>query len=331
MVGLIDTSTPQAAGPGFSISHQKVELDIDILSRSLKGRTELTISPHSKELRSVRLNCRQCELKRLYVNGKPTFSTPYNDPYTRTTLAWNASVHQHHMLRRKLEGHFKNPSEQELMVNLPKNIKIDDVDPFSIEAEPANDIKPLGSAKRSFSDVAALDLLPGARIGFEQPARFTPIVIVIEFVIKNIKDGMHFVGWEDGDLRYPHAYSKNSNMPGSTCCLFPCLEDRTSRSTWEILIKCAKTIGDALNHLRSSKSSQTNNVSSVEGGLPVGGKLDSFREEDKALELVVICTGDLTDEVSMAETDVAALSDIDRWRTPWIQRKRSHPSHQPLR
>ena len=311
MVGLIDTSTLEVTGLGFSISHQKVELDIDILSRSLKGRTELTINPHSKELRAVRLNCRQCELKRLYVNGKPTSSAPYNDPYTRTTLAWNAGVHQHHMLRRKLEGHFKNPPEQELMVNLPKNIRIDEVDPFSVEAEPANENKPLGSAKRSFSDLTAPDLMPGARIGFEQPARFTPIVMVIEFVIKNIRDGMHFVGWEDEDLRYPHAYSKKSNVPGSTCCLFPCLEDRTSRSTWEISIKCAKTIGDALNHVRSSKPSQPNNVSSVEGGLLVGRKQDSFREEDKALELVVICTGDLTDEVSVTETDVAALADID--------------------
>lgn len=305
MVGLIDVPSPQAPGLGFSVSHQKVELDIDILSRSLKGRTELTIYPHSKDLRVIRLNCRQCELKRVSINRRPASSAPYEDPYHHTTLPWNAGVHQYHMLRRKLEGQLKNPPEEELIVNLPKNFKIDDIDPYSVEAVNTLGTKSSAATKRKSSDSIIADLSQGPRSGLEQTARFAPITVAIEYVIQNVRDGMHFVGWEEGDLRYPHAFSMNSSSPGFACCLFPCVDDLTSRSTWEISIRCSKSIGDALEQYRSLKDimqvngnhKQSHRANLHQNALQADFKQHSFNDEDKALELMVICTGDMTDEV----------------------------------
>ena len=303
MVGLVDVPSPQAPGAGFSIQHQKVELDIDLLRRSVTGRTELLIYPHTKDLRVIRLNCRQCEPIFMTINGKPTSSGPYIDPHKNAVLPWDAGVHQHHMLRRKLEGQLKDPPEEELVVNLPKNFKIEELDPFSAEAQNTL-VSKFGSSKRDSNDNTAVDLVQAVRTGIEQSPRFTPVTLRIEYVIHKIRDGMHFVGWEDGDLRYPHAYTRNSLSPGTACCLFPCADDPTSRCTWEISIKCPRSIGDALNSSRSRELFSVNGSAAHSNGR--NGSHDgqrseedrfSFSDEDRALDLAVICTGNMTDEV----------------------------------
>lgn len=305
MVGLVELPSPQAPGSRFSISHQKVELDIDILSRSLKGRAEITVNPHSKDLKTIRLNCRQCELTSLKVNGKPSSSAPYQDPYNRATLPWSAGVHQYHMLRQKLESQLKNPPEEELVVNLPKSIRIDELDSLSVEAQNILVTKSVGGLKKDSGDSLASDLAQAPRAVVDQTMRFTPITLVVEYTMKNIRDGMQFVGWKDGDLRYPHAYTKNSLSPGAACCLFPCLDDISSRCTWEISIKCARTIGDALEELPKPRNQiQVNGSNDLSNGTSkahVSALTDRralFSDEDKALDLAVICTGDITDEVT---------------------------------
>lgn len=303
MVGLVDAPSPQAPGAGYSIIHQKVELDIDLLRRSLTGKTELSLNPHTKDLKVLRLNCRQCEIRFLSVNGKPASSAPYTDPYKNAALPWDAGVHQYHMLRRKLEGHLKDPPEEELIVNLPKNFKIDEVDPFIAEGQNPFGTKILGGAKRESNDNTAAEFPQASRAS----AQFSPIILRIEYVIHKIRDGMHFVGWEEGDLRYPHAYSRNSLSAGAACCLFPCSDDRTSRSSWEISIKCPRSIEDALRPSQSREFTvingtavHSNGRNGSHGGLRAEEDRFSFSEEDRALDLTVICSGEMTDEVRAA-------------------------------
>lgn len=308
MAPVADAESPHAPDLGFSISHQKVELDINLLPRSLRGRTEITVNPHSKDLRSVRLNFRQGEIRSLTVNGKPCAGLKYEDPYNRTTLPFRAGVHNFFMLQEKLTGPLNNPPEKELTVKLGKNVKIDELDPFSEEAQSILLSKTFGSNKRELGDSSAIDLTQGSRTGIEQTARFTPITLIIEYEIKRVRDGMHFVGWEEEDLQYPHAYSTNSLTPGSACCLFPCLDELTSRCTWEISIKCSKTIGDSVQKPSETKSLlPANGVKGLShgrnGAHTIPGTVErpnSFSTEDKALEILVVCTGDMTDEVSKA-------------------------------
>lgn len=222
MSSAIESQSAQPPSPGFSVSRQKVELDIDILARQLKGRTEITIDPHSKELRTVRLNCRQCDIKRITANGRACPNFIYEEPYSKATLRWEAGVHQHHMLRKKIEAQLKRPPEEELTINLPKSVRIDDLDPFSVEATA------LLGARTSVGLISKDDNLgepSSARTAGEQERRCTPVTIVIEFGITHIRDGMQFVGWGSDDLRYPHAYTKSFSEPGGVCCLFPCVDD----------------------------------------------------------------------------------------------------------
>lgn len=291
MSGAIDPQNALLPSAGSSVSHQKVELDIDLLPRRLKGRTEIVINPHSKELRSVRLNCRQCEIKRITANGRACPNFVYEEPYSKTTLPWEAGVHQHHMLRKKIEAQLKTPPEEELVINLPKSVRIDDLDPFSIEASAIAGAR--SSVGLKDDNVGELQ---SARTAIEPDRRYTPVTVVIEFATSQIRDGMQFVGWEDDDLRYPHAYTKSFSAPGGACCLFPCVDNSTARCTWEICIKSPKTVGDAVS---LPQPSAVNGLGGLTNGVHKEPELfqSSMNAEDSALELAVICTGDLTDEV----------------------------------
>ena len=302
MAPIIEPSNPQILEPGFSVSHQKIELDINLVNRSLRGRAEITLSPHSKDLKSIRLNCRQCDLTRLTVNGKACSGVLYEDPYKQNVLPWKAGVHQYHMLQQKLDKQLKRPPEEEFVITLPKSVKIDDLDPFSEEAQSILLSKSVGSSKGDGSG-NALDPVQNSRTAVEQTARFTPVQINIEYVVHKIRDGLQFVGWEEGDLRYPHTYSTNSMSHGAACCLFPCVDDINARCTWEISIKCQKTVGDALGVTQSElQSNQVNGMANGVSGthsFQITSPMDNvLREEDTTRELAVICTGDMTDEAS---------------------------------
>lgn len=297
MANSIDSTIIQPSSPGFSVSFQKIDLDIDLLNRSLKGKAEVTINPHSRDLKTIRLNCRQCAIQRVIANGRACSNFSYEDPYLRRKLSWRASAHQHHMLRRRVQGQLKTPPEEELVINLPKSVKIDEIDPSAAEAQSANITKlSFGSKKDSIDDTPAESIQ--VRSAVEQERRFTPIVLVVEYAIHSIQDGMQFVGWQEGELRYPHAYTRNSSFPGSACCLFPCLDDSTARCSWEISIKCPKTIGDALASKRQARPTRANAVVDRDPVFTTR-EIDQsdFSDADKALDLAVICTGDITDEV----------------------------------
>ncbi|KAI9842282.1 MAG: hypothetical protein M1837_007352 [Sclerophora amabilis] len=301
MVGLAEAAAPQPPGLGFSVSHQKVELEVDFATRSLKGTTEITINPHHKELKSLRLNCRQCVLKRLNINGRgPTVK--YQEPYARFKIHPEATVHQYHQLRQRLSPALKEPPEEELLVNLPKSVHIEELDPLSSEAQSTSLPRAGGSAAVEAGDTTSLPYAATPRSAEQRGSRFTALTLHVEYTIDIVRDGFHFVGCEEDDPRYPHAYTRNSMFPGSACCLFPCVDDLSSRCTWEISIKCPRTLGDALRH-----STQPGPSASVNGDGPLangtttnatsGDHEDLEMSGDDALEMSVVCSGDMTDEV----------------------------------
>ena len=185
-----------------------------------------------------------------------------------------------------MEGQFKvPPPEPELVVNLPKSTKIQELDPFVT----------IDSSGKMGGDTIVLDITQNAKPTVDPITRFTSIIVSVDFTIENIRDGMQFVGCSPGDLQYPHAYTQNS-MPGSASCLFPCLDAIDSRPTWEVSIKCPRTIGDAF---RKSNATNAAVINGITGQALIEEALgfSSFSDEEQALDLVVICSGDMTDEV----------------------------------
>lgn len=135
---------------------------------------------------------------------------------------------------------------------------------------------------------------------------FVPLQLRIEFVLDNLRDGFTFVGCEQGDMRYPHAFTTGTPLPGAACCLFPTLDGIHERWTWEIEVTVPRTIGDID---KSSTPSPAVNFANQDGpviGNGINGSTtpvhedsdtDSAMDEDRDLDMMVVCSGDLVDEV----------------------------------
>ncbi|KAF9894318.1 hypothetical protein FE257_007821 [Aspergillus nanangensis] len=277
MPGVVEPPGPSSPGLGFTVAHQKVELEIDFLHKSLKGKTEITILPHHKDLRIIRLNFRQGELKRLNINGKaPTVK--YVDPYESLQLY---GPHYHQRLSKKIGGLLRAPPEPDLLLTIPKSVRIDELDPTSIEAQDQMALRGPG----------AVDDLDGALSS--KGIQFAALKVYIEFTIDNIRDGLQFVGVEGSDRRYPHAYTTNPLGYGIGSPLFPCVDDASSRCTWELSIKCPCSLGDLFE--RKARDSSGGNTGNRPKSTPAHGRYIS--SDDETLDLSVVSSGDMTDEI----------------------------------
>lgn len=306
----------QESALGFNVSHQKIALEIDFMSRSILGHTEITILPQRKDLNSLRFNARQCEIPEdgVEINGRRaaiTYENPYKKIDIPTYLGWSAE--QHEMQKEKIKPMLKSkPELGELTVTLPKTVRVEEVNPFGENAPNMMKDRVLGAVgNRSFAGAAGSISTPTSttpKIGDEQVFRLSPLTVKIPFRSKGFRDGVHFVGLEEDDIRYPHVFTRHSLFPGTACCIFPCIDDPTMRCTWEIKIRCGRTLGDALNRVHSQKPNigqvarreygqgKATNSNCISSATVATEEEVEISEEDKHLEMTVVCSGDLIDE-----------------------------------
>jgi transcription initiation factor TFIID subunit 2 len=137
---------------------------------------------------------------------------------------------------------------------------------------------------------------------------FMPLLLRIEYLLENLRDGFKFVGCEPEDMRYPHAYTTNSPLPGAACCLFPTLDGIHERWTWEIEVTVPRTIGDIdkATVIRTENGASMANGNAINGTHPESDE-DTTMDEDRDLDMVVVCSGDLVDEVLLLVTELEFL------------------------
>ena len=305
-----EVPTPKAPGYGFVVSHQKVELEVDFSTQSLTGRTEITALPLQKTLRNIRIDARQCTIPvgGITVNGKVA-KFGYEDPMKLLDVPpyYNWDAHQHELQKSRLRPLVDDDARAQvaLDIEIPKTVGIEEVNPFSESAANALTERAIGaSAARHASIVAnglnepqsAVPMTP--KTATEQLARFQPLVVSISFSIARFRDGLHFVGLGEGDRRFPHVYTQHSVDPGTASCVFPCVDDPAMRCSWELVIKCSRTLGDALKK-RPKPSHHTkqhaNSITSGVNGLSLSEESD-INEDDKLLEMMIVCSGELLNE-----------------------------------
>ena len=288
----------------FTVLAQKLELDVDFVTQSLRGRTVITIEPKAQELRTIRLNARQCTIKQVKVEGV-TAAFKYEDRYARLHMRPSWTVHQHDIARERLEKDLKLPPEEPedaLELLIPRGVKVKSAD-GGVASRPSLDV----ASGARVNGVANGEMVDSATTKVESVATFANLDISIEFENKTFRDGLHFVGLSDGDDRYPHVYTHNTGLPGVACAIFPCVDTTSSRHEWDISIRCARTLGDAirknaLSLANGAGSSLTNGVSHsnderMKDGVEDPEYLLSLTEEELAKEMFVICSGDLTDDI----------------------------------
>lgn len=273
------------------VEKQRVDLDIDFPSRSIKGSTEITILPLIRDLKHISLHARQCRPTSVQIGGIAS-KWQHHDPYRKSARLETATVHQHQMLKDRLQTprSLRPNPEPTLDIALPPKLKIQEL--------------------RQDSAVAALPILQrtdseaGDNLQGDVP-QYATIKLTIEFEVDNFRDGIHWVGCEDGDQRYPYLYTKLEPWAGNTSCIFPCVDDATSRCNWEIAIRCPRTLGDAF---RVPKQAITNgDVEMTNGTVKEPAGQDEFlidlNEEDATLELAILCVGDISDDVPDPEDE----------------------------
>lgn len=282
----------------FAVFSQKLDLDFDFVAQSLRGRSTLTIEPKLPDLKTIRINSRQCRIRGVTVEGKPA-AFSYRDPYSSLHLYPKMTVHQHHILKDRLEENvYLNASQPEdsLEIIIPTGVKIQ---PQALLPVPVQTRQVNGNndADDDTADAPALKSAVDAQVSYSM------LQVGIEFEVRHFRDGLHFVGLESGDERYPHLYTCNSDFPGSACSIFPCVDSATTKHEWDISIRYPRTLGEAM-HKPILSSSVDGHPDSGED-LANTSKRDRsedyitpLNQEDKALEMRVVCSGNLTDDVA---------------------------------
>ncbi|KFY44898.1 hypothetical protein V495_03220, partial [Pseudogymnoascus sp. VKM F-4514 (FW-929)] len=299
--------------PGFVVSHQKLEIEVDFVGRCITGRTEITILPQRRDLRELRFNARQCEIPDwgTLVNGKAA-EIQYEDPYERVNVPDYIiqGANQHELQKDRVKSLLNSriiPGE--LTVYVPKAVRIEDVNPFSEQAPSAVRDRALAratSVTANGTSITASTPILTPKSSEDQSTRFAPLTVIIPFSVKNFRDGLHWVGVQDGDTKYPHVYTRHSLFGGVASCIFPCIDNPAMRCTWEIAIKCGRTLGDAMkrktplrvNKVHSSKKeSESVKANGVNGHSESSDFIIDLSSDDSLLEMNAVCAGELIHEV----------------------------------
>ncbi|KAK8075207.1 Transcription initiation factor TFIID subunit 2 [Apiospora hydei] len=263
----------------YSVFREQVWLDFDLREKAVKGRADIFISVTDDSLDEIFIDARQCsiDLEKITVSGCPAKAV-YKDPYaaadTPAGYEWGAQqwpIRKHrmrsllHRRRRELSAtdHEKDnsctPLDGSLRVTLP-----------SLKDRQAGLIKlrdaPLEQKQKPDPADKHLQEMNGKL--FHK--------ITIPFTLRNIRDGLQFVGVDEADSRYPHLYTLHSVEPG----IASTLGDGFQRAP------VTQTSG-LLNGNRKRKHGEEE---------PRRRRGDAFTEEDKLLELTAVCSGKLEDE-----------------------------------
>lgn len=297
MPALVQVEVPQEnTEPQFSVTHQDVKLDVDFRSRKLVGFATITIQPLSKDLRTIPLNCRGIDVKSLTVEGYSVEIPRSRDPYEPYRVREVYTVKQHEQLRHNIEKELKDPPEPTFVVTLPKQVRIKEFNP--------NDLSGTNNAKVDSAIDAAMTA------SFEDgDLVYTPLTLVVRYVVEKSREAVRWVGMHPGDSRYPHMYTCASSIPGLLPCFaFPIVGLASLRCSWRLRIDCPRTIGDFLrpkpvrtvngNGLHAQEvDGPMNEIDSdameIDDEEPVA--FSNLTDEEKDLELQVVGSGLMED------------------------------------
>ncbi|KAK6430619.1 Transcription initiation factor TFIID subunit 2 [Oleoguttula sp. CCFEE 5521] len=288
----------------YNVLKQRVDIEVDLARQSLKGSTELTIQPLVRNLKEVRLHFRQGKASGVQVNGLTT-KWLQQEPYAKAHMPARSTVEQHGMLKSRIEDHLAPAPQPNLVILLPAKLKIQEIQLDAVTAMPTYASTP--SLQKQESDAMAILETPTVS-ALQNSAQFAPIKIYIDFEVTEFRDGLHFVGCDDSDPRYSYVYSKAELAPGNTSCIFPCLDDMTTRCIWEIAITCPRTLGDAFRVAPAVPPAAP--VGSRGAGTDIimrdGDERDyviPLEPADAALDLVIVSVGDMISDVVDSEDE----------------------------
>ena len=312
----VDGDAPAAvATEEFAVTHYEVDLDVDFAKRTITAEASLTVQPLVKSLKYIPLNCRQIKITSVSVDGRAA-QVAYDDPYDRLTARPEYGIQQFHQIQESLESTFRYSPEGELLVTLPKDVKI----------KGRNTHDPHSSRAQENGTTAILNG-PGPKLTDEIIPAYKSILVKIQYVVTQYRDALHWVGLDEDDQRYPQVYTRHQNLPNDTSCfIFPCVDCLSSRSTWRVTLRCPRTLGDVFHEITAlepqainGELSSHNDAAAQPNGIATVARQDlgsHLTDEEKALEIVVICSGYMEDSDAPGEMDLTKRRWVFGCNTP---------------
>ncbi|KAI2614859.1 hypothetical protein GGR54DRAFT_320969 [Hypoxylon sp. NC1633] len=305
----VDDTPPRA----YVVFNQNVDIDIDFAEKRVQGRSDILIVP-IVDVSEVFIDARQCDIDVSQITvSNCEVEASYQDPCelmrTPPHFQWGASqwAIRKHRMQALLHHKRKEVSalDHDLKCCTPLNGSI------RVKLPSVSEVLQKNKDSQK-SDQQDLLLHSDGTIGGYR--------IRIPFKLKNVYDGLHFVGVDEADTRYPHVYTRHSVEPGTASAIFPCIDDPGSRNSWKISITCPRTLGDAFRRPLASQQ-QSKSVGALNGSRKrKHGEEEPRRrhialtEEDKMLDMTVVCSGYLTGEVVNKddETKKTMTFEVDR-------------------
>lgn len=215
---------------GFSVSSQRVALEIDF-SGVLQGYTEITIVPNIPDLRTIHLHARQCKILAVKVNAHTT-NFVHHDPLSNVTISKpddSSAYSAYPELKRRLYSALSEGDEGELSIAIPQDVAI-------TLSQPPQTQNATGGPSTTVVEKAAKE--------------YNPLVVRIEYALKDPVDGLQFVLPSDlYPYRVPHVYTSPTS-PDAARCWVPCVDNLWERCTWEFEFVVPRSLdadGDSLN------------------------------------------------------------------------------------
>ncbi|KAI1436874.1 hypothetical protein GGR50DRAFT_177796 [Xylaria sp. CBS 124048] len=283
----------------YVVFKQHVELDIDFVRKRIRGCSHILVVPIEPDVTEVYIDARQCDIdvKSITVSNCPAqacYDDPCNTLDTPDGYLWSAP--QWHIRKGRMQRllHHRRKEVPVMAHDLACCQPLDGS--LQVTLPSADEVK---NRNRDASKADLQEMLIHAD-GNVQGYR-----ISIPFELKNVHNGLHFVGVDEGDTRYPHVFTRHSVDPGTACSIFPCIDDPGCRNPWKISITCPRTLGDAFyqpqppvapkgrKNIRSRKDNRKRKLGEEEPKQ----RNYALTEEDKQLEMTIVCSGFLTGEV----------------------------------
>ncbi|CCD24798.1 transcription initiation factor TFIID subunit TAF2 NDAI_0D04850 [Naumovozyma dairenensis CBS 421] len=239
----------------FKIAHQKISLDIDLASHSIKGSTDIVIIPLVQNLDYISLDCKKLKINDVLIEKRRCDNYFHDDPLT--TLEKNymkdtngsslkasylkTSIEQSHFLREKFAD-LNEPSpilettddrtKSQLIIKVPSSIKI--------TLQDANLLANFTPITPSFKGGT-----PSNNTYMNnQESVFTPITIRIDYEVNNPNTGVKFDTFLQDKPYLWNAYTTNAELCSTASYWMPCVNSLDEKSTWEIEINVPRKVKD---------------------------------------------------------------------------------------
>lgn len=222
------------SGRGFSVSHQKVVLELSFTgSVVLAGYTELTIIPTDKNLKTVFLNSRQCNIASVSCAGQSA-AFSLHDTLSNVTLSDPRDVHLFPELKRKLYAAANEGQGGELIISLPERVL------------------PEASSSQAPTPAAVDAPTPGGTVASSELA---PITIRIDYSLADPVDAIQCIRSNPGaPWKQSHLYV-SPTCPDFARCWVPCVDSLWERNTWELDFIVPSTLADESTGAEGQESS----------------------------------------------------------------------------